>query len=186
MGDADPRRAKANESKTHRHSVIVVGFDRRRSKWSGVNCQSVGVLFDRLPDPPQFSCHGGNAVGLLVADMGHVANPGGADGERSHCRERLGCVTDGIHVDVDAAERPPPNSDVFGARFDLTSHLFKRIDKSDVTLEGLARQAADSHFSPGDRRRREEVARCGCVRLDVVVAATVVLWRDAIEGGTMG
>ena len=51
---------------------------------------------------PQLGGQGGDAVGLLVPDVGHAGDRGRPVGEQGHGGERLHRVADGVHVDLDA------------------------------------------------------------------------------------
>ncbi len=75
---------------------------REAGRERGVDHQAVGLFVDPCAELAQLGRERGDPVGLLVADVGHVADPRHSVGKE--CHDRLGHDRVGkrVHVDVDA------------------------------------------------------------------------------------
>ena len=62
----------------------------------------VGLFSYGRPQFPQFGGQVADAIGFLVADMPHTANPRRTLGKQCHCREGLDGIADLIHLCVDS------------------------------------------------------------------------------------
>ena len=90
--------------------------DRRRCR--SRRRATAGVIFSpsarsstSAPNLRSSTARARNAVGLLVANVGDVADRGRPIGEQGHGGQRLHRVADGVHVDFDAAQRPARDGD---------------------------------------------------------------------------
>ena len=144
--------------------------------------QPIGLLHDRAAEPPQFAGQVADAVGLLIANVGDVADRGRPVCEKCHHRERRHCVADRIHVDIDAADRAARHCDRLIRPVipcDRTAHAAKRIGEADVALHAPVGKPFDPHAAAGDRSSREEIAGRRGVGFDGVATALVARCRDS-------
>ena len=162
VGDEDPGLAEADEGEAHGHAMVVVGFDRRRAKWTGVDRETVWKFVDREAQAAEFGDDGQHAVGLFEPHVSDVANAGGAAGEGGDAGERLGGIADVVHVDIDPVERLASGrsgqGDALRAPFGATAHLHKDVDKPYIALQCLAIQTLDGDATARHGCGREEIA----------------------------
>src|SRR5262249_31150472 len=97
------------------------------------------------------------------------------DGRRSLGKTGDGCqrhdrVADGIHIQVQTAQRPAVDGDASRTLLDAATHVGEEIDKRVIALQAVRRKVEDGDAAAGEGRRGEKVAGRGSVRFDVVGA----------------
>ncbi|MNT02738.1 hypothetical protein D3C72_1372450 [compost metagenome] len=127
--------------------MVVIGVDagglprftvRRRC-----DADVVGAFLDGGTELAQFGGHGGQAVGLLHAPAGNIAQGGAAIGIQRHGRQGHGGIGNVVAVHVDGLQWPgaPANFQPVGAAGNGCSHGTRGIYKADVTLDRLGAHA---------------------------------------------
>ena len=140
-----------------------------------VDREPIGKLVGLKTQTAQLVRDGPDAVGLLVANVGHVADACRPVRERGDGSQRLGRIADFVHVDVDAAERSAPHGDRRLAPLDVAAHLLQKRNEANVPLERVLSEPLDRHFAPRDGGGGEEITGGRRVRLNVVNAGLVAL-----------
>ena len=120
-------------------STPVCGRGRR------CDADEVGTFFDAGTEFAQFCRHGREAVGLLDAPAGDIAQRGGAVGVQRHHRQCHGGVGNVVAIEVNGLQRPGAARYLQPVRAsaDVCAHGARGFDETDVSLNGLQAHAHD-------------------------------------------
>ena len=155
--------------------MVVVGGDPGRLELSGGgrdDDQAVGLLVDRGAELAELGRQGGDAVGLLVADVGDVADPRDPVGEQGDDRQGHHGVADRVHVHVDGPQRSARARSFARARASTVQPMCSRMSTNAMSPWRLVgAEPLDGDRAARDRGEGEEVAGGRGVGLDRVVAA---------------
>ena len=151
---------KTSHREAHRDSMIVVGLDGRGMHRGRRNLESVFVLDHRRAEPPQLSRERADAIALVMADEGDVANLVGDDANGAIAAS----VATMSGIEFIATSTPvsapvPVTSTWSGCHATRAPICCSTPRKADVALHRVRGQALDSHGAADERRRRREVAR---------------------------
>src|ERR1700680_2549696 len=76
---------EAGYGERHRDPMVIIGLDRGRLERRRFNAQSIVELIHRRAEAAQFRGERAQAVTLVMADEGDVADSGRRRGERAGC-----------------------------------------------------------------------------------------------------
>lgn len=154
---------------------------RQSAAVAGGDAEEVRAFLHRGAQLAQLGGHGGDAVGLLHAPAGDVAQRGGAVGVQGHAGQGHGRVGDVVAVQVDGLQGPGAARDVqpVGAAGHLGAHGLGGFDKADVALDRVLAHAQHldailAASARGNGAQCYEIAGGGGVGLDVDVAGRLV------------
>ena len=168
--DAHPTAAEADEREAHRHAMVVVGVDRRRTKpLRRRDHQVVGALLHFGAHLAQLGRHRRDAVGLLDPPARDVAQPARPVGEQRGHRQRHRRIGDVVEVEIESLQRPacgPRGLDPVVAHRDARTELLERLGEAHVTLDAAPADALHPHRPAADRPSGEEVRRRRSIALD--------------------
>ena len=108
-----------------------------------------------------------------MADVADVANSRDAVGEEGHNGQGHDGVADGVHVDVDRAERSAGDGRLGRLARHGAAHVFEDVDEREIALKARCAQAKGGDGAAGECGQGEEVAGRRGIGLDRVDAAAV-------------
>jgi hypothetical protein len=119
------------------------------------DADEVGPLLHLRAQLAQLGRHGGDAVSLLDAPAGDVAEGAGAVGVQGHHGQRHGGVGNVVAVQLDRPQRPGATShaQLVGAAVDVRAHLPRRFDEADIALDRVGAHAFDDQVAFAVNRR---------------------------------
>ena len=147
--------------------MIAVPVDPAPFQAIPVNDEAVGQFFDLGAHLREFLRHALDTVGFLDARRSDPTDSCGGGSKRRDGCQGLGCVGDVAHVDVNADDgRWTVDRDHIIVFFHYTSHFFEHIQKSDIPLDGIARNIFHFDFPTTDSWSCKKVGGGRGVRFD--------------------
>ena len=88
---------------------------------------------------PQFSREVTDTVGLFMPDVRDAADCGGPLSKQSDCGQCLNRIADGVHIDVDSAQRSANDCDAISVSPNFATHFFQALDERHIALQAIGR-----------------------------------------------
>src|SRR5713226_2232408 len=174
--DSDAGEFEAYYGEGHRDAMVVVGFDGGGLKHRRFDAKAIVELIHRRAEAAQFRGERAQAVALVMADEGDVADSRRRRGERRDRGERRHHVGHCIHIDIDAGEAPGAGDfDRVAVPLYMRTHPLEHAQDTYIPLDRIGSQANKRDGAANQCGGGGELARAGRVRLDYEVHRAITL-----------
>src|SRR5713226_2186187 len=167
---------EAGYGERHRDAMVVVGFDGGGLGHRRFDAKAIVELIHRHAEAAQFRGERAQAVTLVMADEGDVADSRRRRGERRDRGERRHHVGHCIHIDIDAGEAPRAGDfDRVAIPLYMRTHPLEHAQDTYIPLDRIGGQAHKRDGAANQRGGGGEIARAGRIRLDHEVHRAITL-----------